>query len=113
MSEIRKHKEIIVFFLILTMVVFAKQSGSYVHFSAGYKINSVKESHYKHIPIIAFTKEIKHVSCSNLIKKVCFEKAILKSPGQLTTLLPSYPVSRYFHLLVNASVLTLNCILRI
>lgn len=113
MSEIRKHKGIIVCFLILTILVFAKQS-SFVGFSsAGIKNeNTVKKCTHNHISSIVFTKNTKQASSTNLLKKVCIE-TIIKSTNQSTSLLTSYFIFKCHNLSINASILKLNCILRI
>ena len=115
MSEIRKHKGIIVCFLILTILVFAKQSSSFVDFSSsGFENeNSVKESTHNHFLSIVFTKSTKQVSLTNLLKKVCVEKTFIKLTNQLTSLPASYFTFKCYDLSINASILKLNCILRI
>lgn len=60
MSQIRKHKGIIVFFLILTTLVFAKSSSFVAFTSSGFKHqNYVEKSSPNHVSSIVFTKNTK------------------------------------------------------
>lgn len=115
MSGIRKHKRILVYFLILAILVFAKQYGFLIPSSElDYNVEDLKlAKQHNHNSDFIFTKEIKHLKVYKLIKKVNIERAVLKVVNHSSSVLSSFYNFKSFFVLFNTSILKLNCVLRI
>lgn len=115
MTGIRKNRNLIVVFFILTLLVYTRLSYPITDFFASrfQKDNTVKYTPVKSIVNYTFTKISKQVPHLNIISKAFIGKTSANSTIEITSSLPEIFVGKYFDFPVNASILKLICILRI
>lgn len=115
MTGIRKNRNFIVVFFILTLLVYSRLSNPIADFSASsfQKENTVKYTQLKNIVNYTFTKTSKQAPHPNIISKAFIGKASANSTNEITSSLPELFAVKYFDFPVNASILKLICILRI
>lgn len=115
MSEIRKHKGIVVVLFVLVVLVFVKHTITYVDFSSTgiKKENSLKQSAKGIIKDIVIANVPKPESCITFIKKVFFQKSAVHLTNQNSKLISSHFLYCGLNFSLPASILKFKCVLRI
>lgn len=115
MSGIRKYKGILIYFLILTILVFVKQSGFYFSFTPyDYDVeDSIKAKPDNFASKIVFTRDIKHLKVLKIVKKVSLDRVVIRNVKFSAKQFSIFNIYKSFNISINTSILRLNCILRI
>lgn len=116
MTGIRKYKRIIACFLILAILLFSKPFGYFWSYpSSNFNVeDSIKStSSFDHFSNLILSRDYKHFKILKITKNVNFESFLIRNQYTIIKVFTSFDYYKSIIILINTSILKLNCILRI